>query len=90
MHEDSIKRAKTYDEIEPLVKFCRLGKLFEVQESISAGKPVNPPENLDRRVRRRFPLYLAIESGFHSLVKVLLDGGAIINEPGYSSLEHAL
>ncbi|NWG04302.1 MAG: ankyrin repeat domain-containing protein [Syntrophaceae bacterium] len=90
MHEDSIKRAKTYDEIEPLVKLCRLGKLFEVQEWISAGKPVNPPENLDRRVRKRFPLYLAIESGFHSLVKMLLDGGTVIDEPGYSPLEHAL
>ena len=90
MHNIYMKRAETYDEIEPLVKLCRLGKLFEVQEWISAGKPVNLPKDLDRRVKRRFPLYLAIESGFHSLVKVLLDGGTIINELGYSPLEHAL
>jgi hypothetical protein len=90
MCQGCIKRANTYDEIEPLVKFCRLGKLFEVQEWVSAGKPVNPPTNLDRRVKKRFPLYVAIEYGFHSLVKVLLDGGTSLEEPGYSPLQHAL
>jgi hypothetical protein len=90
MHQGCIKRANTYDEIESLVKFCRLGKLFEVQEWVSAGKPVNPPTNLDRRVKKRFPLYVAIEYGFHSLVKVLLDGGTSLEEPGYSPLQHAL
>ena len=90
MHDVYMKRAKNYDEIEPLVKLCRLGKLFEVQEWISAGKPVNPPKDLDRRVKRRFPLYLAIESGFNSLVQVLLEGGTSLEEPGYSPLQHAL
>ena len=90
MHDVDTKRAKTCDEIEPLVKLCRLGKVFEIQEWISAGNPVNPPKDLDRRVKKRFPLYLAFESGFHSLVKVLLDGGTSLEEPGYLPLQHAL
>jgi hypothetical protein len=90
MHDSYMKRAETYDEIEPLVKLCRLGKLFEVQEWISADKPINLPKDLGKRVKRKFPLYLAIESGFHSLAKVLLDGGTSLGEPGYSPLEHAL
>ena len=90
MHDVNMKRAKTYDEIEPLVKLCRLGKVFEIQEWVSAGNPVNPPKDLDRRVKKRFPLYLAIESGFHSLLKVLLEGGISLREPGYAPLDHAL
>lgn len=85
-----MNRAKTYEEIEPLVRFCRLGKLFEVQEWISSGKPVNLPDDLDRRVKLRYPLYIAIESGFHSLVRVLLEGGTFLNDLGYSPLEHAV
>ena len=33
----------TYDEIKPLIDLCKAGKLFDVQEWITSGKPVNPP-----------------------------------------------
>jgi hypothetical protein len=31
------------EEISPLADLCRAGKLFEVQDWIANGKPVNPP-----------------------------------------------
>ncbi len=78
-------RASTQEEIQPLVDLCKAGKLFEVQQWIAAGKVVNPPVYPNQRVRRRSPLETAIELGFHSLVKVLLQGGASIEATGYDS-----
>ena len=80
-----IRRAETQEEIQPLVELCKAGKLFEVQEWIAAGKVVNPPIYPNNRARRRSPLEIAIERGFHSLVKVLLQGGAGIESTGYDS-----
>ena len=86
----AMKSAETYDEIRPLVDLCKAGKLFEVQEWIASGKPVNLPLNPEKKVARQSPLHVAMESGFHSLVKVLIDGGAQIEELRYSPLEHAV
>jgi hypothetical protein len=79
-----MKRTETYQEIKPLVDLCKSGKLFEVQEWIASGKPVNPPPS-ESGYRKKSPLEIAIELGFHSLIKVLLEGGADINEPRYHS-----
>jgi hypothetical protein len=84
-----MKRTVTYEEIKPLIGLCKAGKLFEVQEWIGSGKPVNPPPSVSG-YKRKSPLEIAIDLGFHSLVKVLLDGGADINEPRYWPLDHAL
>ena len=78
-------RASTQEEIQPLVDLCKAGKLFEVQQWIAAGKVVDPPVYPNYRVRRRSPLETAIELGFHSLVKVLLQGGAAVEATGYDS-----
>jgi hypothetical protein len=85
-----MKRAETYDEIKPLAVLCKAGRLFEVQQWIAAGKPVNPPRSSDSRHRRKSPLEVSMDCGFHSLVQVLLESGAAIEEPGYRPLEHAL
>lgn len=85
-----INQAQTYEEIAPLVSLCKAGRLFEVQTWISAGRPVNPPEPIDKKPRKKSPLEIAIELGFHSLVQLLLDGGASPEEPRYSPLSHAL
>lgn len=71
-------RASSREEITPLVELCRTGHLFEVQEWIAAGKPVNLPEPVpyERRALPS-PLEIAVEKGFHSLVRVLLDAGAL-------------
>jgi len=88
--EVSAKRAETQEEIKPLLEFCRAGKLFEVQEWVRAGKPVNLPLVHEKRTKRNRPLWVAIELGFHSLLQVLLEGGAEIEEPDYSALYQAL
>ena len=84
-----MKHASTYDEIKPLIELCKAGRLFEVQEWISAGKPVNlpPPE---KGTRRKSPLEVSIGRGFHSMVQVLLEGGADIEDPRYSPLTDAI
>jgi ankyrin repeat protein len=84
-----MKSAQTYEEIKPLVDFCKAGKLFEAQEWIASGKPVNLPLIREKKAGRQSPLQIAMELGFHSLVKVLLDGGAEMEER-YSPLEHAI
>lgn len=86
-----VNRANSYEEIRPLVEFCKTGKLFEAQEWIKGGRPVNPPLPEPKTRQYRTPLYYAIERGFHSLVGVLLDGGAEIEYiDRYNALRHAL
>lgn len=65
------------EELAPLFELCRAGKLFEVQGWIAAGKPVNPPPERPKRHKFTSPLLVAIDKGFHSLVRVLLEGGAL-------------
>lgn len=83
-------RTKTYDEIKPLVDLCRTGRLFEVQSWIASGKPVNPPPPPDKGTRKKSPLQVAIDKGFHSLVQILLEGGAHIQDGSYNALGQAL
>ena len=86
-----IRRAETQEEIQPLIELCKAGKLFEVQEWTAAGKAVNSPICPNHRARRRSPLEVAVDRGFHSLVKVLLEGGAAIESTGYDGpVEKAL
>jgi hypothetical protein len=83
-------RARLYDEIQPLIKLCKAGRLFEVQDWIKSGDPINlalPPE---KGRHRKTPLEVAIESGFHSLVQVLLEAGADVDYPTHSPVAHAL
>jgi hypothetical protein len=68
--EPIAKRAQTQEEIKPLLELCRTGKLFEVQEWVRTGKPVNLPSVHEKRTKRNRPLWVAIELGFHSLVQV--------------------
>jgi hypothetical protein len=82
------KRAETYQEIQPLLDLCKAGKLFDVQKWIAEGNPIDPP--LGVKSSKNTPLWTAIELGFHSLVEVLLEGGAQIEEPQNSLLCHAL
>lgn len=85
-----MKQANTYEEIEPLVRLCKAGRLFEVQDWISAGKPVNlPPAHTLKRAKQS-PIQISIDLGFHSLVQVLLEGGACLEDPRYPPLAQAL
>ena len=81
------KRAKIYADIKPLIELCKAGKLFDVQAWIASDKPINLPSAPEQRARKKHPLQIAIDKGFHSLVQVLLEGGAEID---YSSYDNAL
>lgn len=61
--------AKTPEELKPLNDLVRVGKLFEVQEWIAAGKPVF----YSSEYRRRSPLEIAARIGFHSMVQVFAE-----------------
>jgi ankyrin repeat protein len=84
-----MKRTETYEEIKPLIDLCKAGKLFEVQEWIVSGKPVNGPPSVSG-YKRKSPLEVAMDQGFNSLVQVLLEGGADMNEPRYWPLDDAV
>ncbi len=86
----SANRAPTYEELLPLIQLIRLGRLFDVQEWIASGKPVSLPDKTEGKRRKISPLETAIETGFHSMVQVILDGGAAVEELRYSALVHAL
>ncbi|MCO6043304.1 ankyrin repeat domain-containing protein [Aeoliella sp. ICT_H6.2] len=77
-------RASSFEEIKPLVELCKAGKLFEVTDWITEGYPVSPPLHCGKGGRKKTPLTYAIDQGFHSLVKVLLDAGAELEDDGYS------
>ena len=90
MNLNDKKRANDYDEVKLLIDICKTGKLFDVQNWIAEGKPVNLPSIMEGKTRRKSPLEVAIDSGFHSLVQVLLEGGAIIKDKKYNALLHAV
>lgn len=85
-----MSRARTLEEIQPLVELCRKGKLFEVQEWIASGGPVGRPEAANPKCSKQNPLRIAMELGFHSMVKVLLEAGAPWLEGSYNALFHAV
>ena len=85
-----MRQAQPYEEIAPLIELCKSGRLFEVQNWIAEGRPINPPVLVDNKRRRKSPLQVAIDKGFHSMVQVLLEGGAVLQEGPYSALSHAL
>ncbi|MFH1810612.1 MAG: hypothetical protein ABIJ09_17855 [Pseudomonadota bacterium] len=85
-----MSRARSFDELQPVLELCRKGKLFEVQEWIASGGPVGRPEPPEHQPGKKDPLRIAMELGFHSLVKVLLQAGAPWRDGSYNALRHAV
>jgi hypothetical protein len=80
------KRERLPDDLKELCSLCRAGKLFAVQQWIRDGRPHRmPPGNFATS-----PIRTAIESGFHSLVEVLLREGAIDQEEKNDALIRAI
>lgn len=75
-----MKRAENYDDIRPLIQFCKEGRVLEALQWVRDGKPLDPPPIPPKSARKRSPLQYAIESGCHSMVQVLLDGGAKVEQ----------
>jgi hypothetical protein len=68
--------AQTLDEILPLITLCASGKLYEVEEWIAEGKPIQCVPSEDPRWRKLYtPLQIAADRGFHSLAALLLVNG---------------
>lgn len=60
------------DPIRELCRLCRVGKLFAVEDWCRAGKPIQPSVFH----HAYWPVGIAIEKGFHSLLEVFLRNGA--------------
>ena len=61
-----------------------------MQAWIADGKPINPPPPPEKGARKKCPLQVSIDKGFHSLVQVLLESGAIVQDGSFNALELAL
>lgn len=86
-----MRRAESHEQIIPLIQLCKTGKVFDVQKWAAQGKPLDPPPAADKGRRKWSPLEYAIDSGCHSLVQVLVDGGADIESSDkYCALTHAV
>lgn len=55
---------------------------------LAAGKPVNPLPERPQNHKFTSPLLVAIDRGFHSLVRVLLEGGALQEPNDHDSPMH--
>ena len=80
------KRQKLPDDLKELCSLCRAGKLFAVQQWIRDGRPHRMPEGNFATS----PIRTAIESGFHSMVEVLLQEGAVDQEEKDDALIRAI
>jgi hypothetical protein len=72
--------ATDYEELKPLIALCKAGRLFDVQDWIAAGKPIDlVPVDERNGGGPQSPLRVAVEVRFHSLVEVLLKAGARVS-----------
>ena len=84
-------KAKGLDEIFPLITLCASGKLYEVEEWIAEGKPIQCHPSDDPRWRKIAPpLQTAADRGFHSLEALLLANGHDPNGDDDSPLSEAV
>ena len=63
-------------EAKHLLRLCKLGRLFDVQNWIASAISLCVPDDL-----RTTPLKVALDSGFHSLVELL-----VRNEPSHGAV----
>jgi hypothetical protein len=57
----------TVDESRALLALCHRGRLYDIEDWIKAGKSLQVAEEL-----RKTPIQVAIETGFHSLIELLV------------------
>jgi hypothetical protein len=83
--------AASPSDLDELVALCRTGKLYEVEDWIRAGKPLQWQQTKDRRIRAKHtPLQIALEHRFHSLAALLLANGYDPNADGRWYLHNAV
>jgi hypothetical protein len=57
----------SHTDAKELVRLCRAGRLYEVESWIRVGRPLTVPREV-----RTTPLDVALDTGFHSLIELLL------------------
>jgi len=83
--------AHSLEDIKPLHQLCREGRLYDVERWIADGKPLqHAPEALPKGARSKTALQIALETGQHSLVTLLLRNGYQFQLERYSPLDLAL
>jgi hypothetical protein len=83
--------ARSLQELKPLHQLCREGRLYEVQSWISQGHPLQvDPTEVAKGIRPKTALQIAIETGQHSLTKLLLSNGYQIQLESCRPLDIAL
>jgi|CXWL01.1.fsa_nt_gi hypothetical protein len=83
--------AGSLEELKPLHQLCRDGRLYDVERWIAEGKPLQvSPEALRKGTRPKTALQIAIETGQHSLIELLLRTGYRLDLERYTPLDLAL
>ncbi len=83
--------AQSPEIVRPLHQLCREGRLYDVERWIAEGKPLQvAPEVLSKGTRPESALQLALESGQHALVFLLLRSGYRLQLERYAPLDLAL
>lgn len=83
--------ARSLEELKPLHQFCREGRLYEVESWISEGRPLQiDPAVIAKSTRPKTALQIAIETGQHSLTRLLLSKGYQLELERYRQLDMAL
>ena len=90
-HSQKSNLAQHPDELRDLHTMCREGRLFEVQDWISDGKPFQrAPDSIRKGARPQTALQIALQSGQHSLSLLLLRSGYRLELERYSVLDLVL
>jgi hypothetical protein len=81
----------TRDELRPFLALCREGRLYEVERWLADGRQVQlDPEAIRRGYRPPSALEVGIESGQHSLTRLLLRSGYRLDIERHNPLDRAL
>ena len=67
LHQAPMTNPLSRDEAKELLRLCKAGRIYEVEAWIRAGRSLHVPREV-----RATPLRVALETGFHSLIELLL------------------
>ncbi len=83
--------AYSLDDVRPLHQLCREGRLYDVDRWIADGKPLQlSPEAIPKGTRPKTALQIALETGQHSLVTLLMRNGYRFELERYAPLDLTL
>lgn len=89
--ERDIPLSHSPEDLRVLHQLCRDGRLYDVERWIAEGKPLQlTPDALRKGTRPKTALQIAIETGQHSLVHLLLSKGYRLDLERYAPLDLAL